>query len=792
MQAICNIRLWFTIFGQFFMKQSANKILFFVFLAFAPGFALAQINFKLKGTVYLDSLAYPGATITVAETGQKTITDSLGKYDFYLKPGKYKLQITAVGAYATLSRIWLKADTTLNFFLFANTKTLSEVKVNAKTQQRNLQSPQMGAEKLSMKTVGNIPLIFGERDVLKAIQLLPGIKSAGEGSAGFYVRGGAADQNLILMDEVPVYNASHLLGFFSTFNPDAVEDITIYKTGMPAQFGGRLSSVLDIKMKPPEAEHIKVSGGIGLISSKLTLQGPIKKEKANFLVSARRTYIDALLRLSPDSSINQNTLYFYDVNGKIDINLGAKDKLTLNGYLGRDKFGLSDVFGLTWGNVLGSAQYNHFFSDKLSSYTNASYSNYNSRLAISTELNNFNLFSQIADLSLRQTFLWLPSTRQTIRFGLSSIYHNVKPGEIKATGQTSLNPTFYQRRYSLENALFANSEWELARLTISAGLRLSGFSLFGPGSFLLTDDNGQIVNTLTYNRGQYIKTYLNLEPRLSLSYLLNSQSSIKASYVRNTQNLHMASNSTSTLPTDKWLSSTLMIKPELADQYAIGYYKDLANKQFELSIESYYKTLKNQIDYRDGADVFNADAIETQLLYGNGRAYGLEFLFRKKLGNLTGWLSYTISKTERKINGINNGNWYNARQDRTHDIAITGNYQLGKKWSISASWVYYTGDAITFPEGKYTIDQQPFFYYTQRNGYRMPAYHRLDLGATLQLKQKKRYSSSLSFSLYNAYGRNNAYAINFRASETQPGATEVVQTTLFKLLPAISYNFNFL
>lgn len=775
------------------MKPSPLGVLLSVLLLL-PLFSHAQQLFILTGIVKkLDSVPVSGATISIQELKKTLKTDSAGKFEIALKSGFYTLRATRLGLLGNTTSLNLTSDTSLVFTLTDNSNNLREVNVVAKTQQRDLQSAQMGAEKLSMQTVNNIPLIFGERDILKAIQLLPGIKSAGEGSAGFYVRGGAADQNLILMDEVPVYNAAHLLGFFSTFNPDAVDDITVYKTGMPAQFGGRLSSVLDIKMKQPQADHLKASGGIGLISSKLTLEGPIQKEKSSFLISGRRTYVDALLRLMPDSNINQNTLYFYDLNARLDFNLGKKDKLTFTGYLGSDKFGLSDTFGLTWGNILGSGQYRHFFGEKLSSNTSLSYSSYDSKLEISTGLNNFSIYSKINDWALRQTFLWLPNSKNTVKFGFNSTYHTVTPGQISSTGQSNLNPVSYQNRYSLENAIFANNDWKISNaLTINAGLRLSAFSLFGPGDFIVTDEDGNIAETQKYSKAQLAKTYLNLEPRLSLSYLINPLSSIKASYVRNSQNLHMISNSTASRPTDKWLSSTLMIKPELSDQYALGYYRDLWQKQVELSVETYYKTMQNQIDYRDGADVFNADAIETQLLYGKGRAYGIEFLFRKTQGDFTGWISYTLSKTERLINGINKNNWYNARQDRTHDIALVGSYKLNKKWSLSASWVYYTGDAVTFPSGKYFIDGQPFFYYTERNGYRMPAYHRLDLGANLQLAQRKKFTSELSFSLYNAYGRKNAYAISFRESEAQPGNTEVVQTTLFKLLPSVSYNFKFL
>jgi outer membrane cobalamin receptor len=761
-------------------------LLFFSFSAFA------QQNFTISGQVTSNGMPVEAATINIVELKQNIMADSLGKYEIQLKAGNYNFIISAVGVNTLRRTLRVNRNQTLNFQLTDNSNELNEVVISTSRDDRNLASPQMGAERLSMKAIKNIPLIFGERDVLKAIQLLPGIKSAGEGGAGIYVRGGSADQNLVLMDDVPVYNAAHLLGFFSTFNPDAVEDITVYKTGMPSQFGGRLSSVLDIKMRQGNSEKFSASGGIGLISSKLTLEGPIQKNKSSFIISGRRTYVDALLRLSPDSTINQNTMYFYDVNGKADFQLSDKDKLSFSGYLGSDKLGLAETFGLSWGNGIASAQWKHLFSPKLNSTTTASFTSYQNKIEVNTGIDNVKIFSQLEDWALKQNFFWQASENNLVRFGFNSIYHTVTPGEITSEGQSSYNPVNYQERYSLENAIFASSDWQATeKLNVGFGLRLTGFSIFGEGNFLRVDPEGNIINSTYYKSGELVKNYFNLEPRLALSYLIDTQSSVKASYVRNTQNMHLVSNSTSSRPSDKWLPSSLMVKPEISDQFAVGYYRNLLDNAFELNVESYYKSMDNQIDYRDGAETFNSDNIETQLLYGIGRAYGLELLFKKKKGDFTGWLSYTLSKTERQIAGINNGNWYNARQDRTHELALVGAYQLNEKWSLSASWIYYTGDAITFPSGKYNMDGQIFFYYTDRNAYRMPAYHRLDLGANLQLKKKKNFSSELSFSLYNAYGRKNAYSITFREAENDPTRTEVVRTTLFQFLPSISYNFKF-
>jgi hypothetical protein len=766
--------------------------LFILFFNFSCAVAFGQQTFTISGQIKSADGPLDAASIQVVEAKQTIVTDSLGNYIVELKAGSYTFIVTAVGMSTLKRQLRISRNQVLNFSLEDSANNLDEVIISTAKDTRSLASPQMGAERLTMKSIKNIPLIFGERDVLKAIQLLPGIKSAGEGGAGIYVRGGSADQNLVLMDDVPVYNAAHLLGFFSTFNPDAVEDITVYKTGMPSQYGGRLSSVLDIKMRQGDVEKLSASGGIGLISSKLTLEGPINKGKSSFLISGRRTYVDALLKLSPDSTINQNILYFYDLNGRADFQLGNNDKLIFTGYLGADKLGLAETFGITWGNAIASAQWKHIYTAKLTSATIASFTRYQNKIEVNTGIDNVRIFSQLRDWALKHNFFWQASDKNLVKFGFNSIYHRVTPGEVTSKGQSSFNDLNYQERFSLENAVFASSDWQATeKLNLALGLRLTGFSILGGSEYLNVDSEGNILSTTAYKRGELVKTYLNLEPRLALSYLLDAKSSLKASYVRNVQNMHMISNSTSSRPSDKWLPSSLMVKPEISDQLALGYYRNLFDNTFEINVESYFKTMDNQIDYRDGAETFNSDNIETQILYGGGRAYGLEFLFKKKKGDFTGWLSYTLSKTERQINGINSGNWYNARQDRTHELALVGTYQLNERWNLSASWIYYTGDAITFPSGKYNMDGQVFFYYTNRNAYRMPAYHRLDLGANLQLKKRKNYSSELSLSLYNAYGRKNAYSITFREAENDPTKTEVVRTTLFQFLPSVSYNFKF-
>lgn len=769
---------------------------FGLLLTAAPAFALAQQKITIGGVIKAksDGETVIGAAVK-AGSAAGTVTNEYGFYSLTLPPGEHKIEISSVGLQTQYFTLNLTRDTTINLSLDDGTNSLQEVTITENTGGRSLSSAQTSVEKLSTKEIANIPVLFGERDILKAIQLLPGIKSAGDGNSGMFVRGGAADQNLILLDEAPVYNAAHLLGFFSTFNTDAVKDVTVYKGGMPAQYGGRLSSVLDIKMNDGNNQDFDVSGGVGLISAKLNVEGPIQKDKSSFLISGRRTYADMFLKLSDE--YKDNSLYFYDLNAKVNYNLGEKDRLYLSGYFGKDKLGASfgegQGFGLEWGNATGTLRWNHIFSNKLFSNTSFIFSNYNYKVSIKTGAYDFNIFSQIQDFNFKEELQWYVGNRHNLRIGINSIYHTIRPGEVTSGDESTLTSAQLQKRYSWENAAYISDNWKVAdNVNVSIGLRASAFTILGKGDFYNVDAAGTILDTLSYGRGEAVKTYFNLEPRLAASWQFNSSSSIKASYVRNTQNLHLISNSTSSSPTDKWIASTNIIKPEISDQVSLGYYKNLADNKYELTVEGYYKTMQNQVDYRDGANVYTSNnAIETELLYGKGRSYGLEVLLKKKVGKLSGWLSYTLSKTERQINGINNNEWYNARQDRTHDIAIVASYQVSPKWNLSANWVYYTGDAITFPAGKYQVDGQTVYYYTQRNAYRMPSYHRLDIGATCKLKESRKWSHELSFSLYNAYGRENAYTIYFRDSKEDPNKTEAVKVALFKFIPSISYNFKF-
>lgn len=751
-------------------------------------------NYSLHGTIKSarSGEALIGVSVTVRGSSTATVSNEYGFYSLTLPAGNYTLILTAIDMQPKALEVLLNKDMQVNPEMEVDARELEGVTITSNSASRSLSAPQMSVEKLNLQEIKNIPVLFGERDILKTIQLLPGIKAAGEGNSGFYVRGGAADQNLILLDEAPVYNASHLLGFFSTFNSDAIKNVTLYKGAMPAQYGGRLASVVDIKMNDGNNRDFGVSGGIGLVASRLNIEGPIQKEKSSFLISGRRTYADVLFKLFSDSSFKNAQLYFYDLNVKMNFIIDDKNKLYLSGYFGRDVLSQEDIAGINWGNATGTLRWNHIFNKKLFSNTSLIFSNYDYKINVNSESTKFGILSRIRDWNIKEELQWYANNRNTVSFGINAIYHTIRPGEISVANESgTVTIQGLEDRYSLENAVYASNNWRGDNWGLTYGMRLSVFSILGEGDYYTLNDEGSVIETKRYKKGELVKTYINPEPRIAASYQLNTSSALKLSYTRNTQNLHLISNSTTSSPTDKWVASTNIIKPGIADQVAIGYYKNLNNNLYELTVEAYYKNMQNQVDYRNGAQVFTNQPIETQLLYGKGRAYGIEWLLKKTAGRFSGWISYTLSKTERNIPGINDNNWYNARQDRTHDFAIVGSYQLNKKWVLSANWIFYTGDAVTYPSGKYTVNNEVYFYYSERNGYRMPNYHRLDIGATKQLKKGKRFSSELNFSLYNAYGRQNAYQINFRESETDPDKTEAVQISLFTFVPSVSYNFKF-
>lgn len=757
--------------------------------------SFAQNKFTISGTVKDAQTGETliGASIRLQEVaGNGSSTNAYGFFSINAIAGNYSVMVSYIGYEAVIKTINLQTNIRLNVELNPGT-SLSEVVISGKAaKNEQVVNPQMGIDKLSMSDIKNIPVLFGEKDILKTIQLLPGIKSAGEGNSGFYVRGGSADQNLILLDEATVYNASHLLGFFSTFNADAIKDVSLYKGGMPAQYGGRLASVVDIKMDDGNQKGFAAEGGIGLIASRLKVEGPIVKDKGSFMISGRRTYADLFLGLSGDSTLKESSLYFYDLNAKANFLLNDKNRIYLSGYFGKDVLGLGNTFSMNWGNATTTARWNHLFSSKLFSNTTLIYSNYNYTIQNSSNSNDFKVTSSIKDYHLKQDFQYYANDQHILRFGLNVIHHTIAPGKITTSATSGINDKSIEDRYGLETAAYIADEWKAGnRLSVIYGLRLSSFSLLGPGVFRTYAPDGAIKNTATYNAGTMVKSYLNLEPRASLSYQLDSSSAVKASYNRNTQNMHLLSNSTATLPTDLWVMSSNNIKTEIADQGALGYYRNFKDNQYEFSAEVYYKDMQNQIDYKNAAELRANENVESQLLFGNGRAYGIELFVKKKYGDFNGWIGYTLSRTERSFHGINDGAYFPAKQDRTHDLSAVAIYQISKRWTFSGTFVYSTGNAVTFPSGKYTVDGQTTLYYGPRNGYRMPDYHRLDIGATLEGRQRKWFQSSWTFGLYNAYNRKNAYVIDFKDDPDDPSRTQAEQTALFGIIPSVTWNFKF-
>lgn len=764
------------------------QILGMIVFLFLSSTALAQ-NFTISGSVIDAETGEDllGATIVLKGTTTGAISNTYGFYSLSLPKGKHEINYSFIGYKTITKEVSLTKDLTFNIKLVPDNSLLKEVVITAERNDENIRAAEMGIEKLSMNQLEKIPVLFGEKDVLKTIQLLPGISATSEGSSGFTVRGGSPDQNLILLDGAPVYNASHLMGFFSVFNSDALKDVTVYKGGIPANFGGRASSVIDISMKDGNNQKISASGGLGLISSRLTVEGPIIKDKMSFIVSGRRSYAD-FIGQATNLLDDDMDLYFYDLNAKVNYKINEKNRIFLSGYFGKDVFGFGSAFGMDWGNTTGTLRWNHLFSKKLFSNTTLIYSNFDYGFKVGDDVN---MSSGIEDYGFKQDFTWYLNPQNTIKYGFSSTHHSFNPGLLTFENDDS-QEVVLDKKQGLESAIYISNNQKIGGLfSAEYGLRLSTFNQLGAGWANTYNDENEIADSVYFDKGEIMQTYFEYEPRVSLSYLLNESSSVKASYNRMAQYLHLLSNSTSGQPTDTWMPSSTNLKPQVVTQYSLGYFKNFNKNKFEFSIEGYYKDMDNVVDYKDGTDIMLNENIEAYVLSGIGRSYGLEFYLKKKYGKFTGWVSYTLSRTERKIDGINNNEWYLAKYDKTHDISIVGTYQINKKMSISATWVYYTGNAVTFPSGKYEYENSTIPYYTERNGYRMPNYHRLDLNFHLDGKTRKRFETGWDFSVYNAYNRYNAYSISFQESESNPGSTEAVKLSLFGIVPSVSWNFKF-
>jgi hypothetical protein len=737
-----------------------------------------------------------GANVFEASNGVGAVTNLYGFYSLTLPAGNYQIEFSYIGYEVKTVEVSLTGNKTLDVEVSEASVAIQEIVVSAEREDRNVESVAMSKEKMAIEKIKNIPVVFGEVDLIKAIQLLPGVQTVGEGQSGFFVRGGNADQNLILLDEAPVYNASHLLGFFSVFNADAIKDVQLYKGGIPASYGGRLSSVLDVRMKDGNAKKFTASGGIGSISSRLTVEAPIVKDKSSFIVSGRRTYVDVFIPLfaKNDTTLADTKLYFYDLNLKANYRLGEKDKLYLSGYFGRDVFG-SQNFRIEWGNGTGTLRWNHVFSNKLFSNVTLIYSDFDYFLGSSDDVEGFKWDSKIKDYSLKLDFNYYLNPRNSIKFGYQGTRHKFQPGFARGTGDESIfNELRLPTTNSLEHGIYVENEQEFTPVLSGIyGLRLSLFQNIGAATVYQYDDAFNVVDSARYGSGEVYQSYLNFEPRVGLRLKLDDDKSIKASYNRTVQYMQLASNSQSATPFDVWFPSSPNVKPQKADQVALGYFQNFQNNLYEASVEVYYKKSQNAIDFKDYADLFLNRFLEGELRFGQARAYGAEFMLKKTKGKLTGWLAYTLAKSERQINEINNGNWYSTNYDKTHDISLVTSYELNKRSTLSLNFVYGTGAPTTFPTGRFVYNGEVLPVYSDRNGARMPDYHRMDLSYVLRNKEKpgRKLFWDLNFSIYNLYNRHNAYTITFKEDEEKPGSTYAEKTYLFPILPSVTWNFKF-
>ena len=822
------------------IKVKKNLISLFFFLSFVS-FINAQEKQKFTISGYVKDASNGeysiGATVYIKELLKGGNTNQYGFYSITVDKGTYHIIVSYVGYESLEKEIVLNKDIRLNVDLKPTSINAKEVEVSSERSDKNVSSTTVGAVKLDMEEIKKIPAFMGEIDVLKTIQLLPGVKSAGDGNAGFYVRGGGPDQNLILLDEAVVYNASHLLGFFSVFNGDAISSVNLIKGGMPAQYGGRLASVLDIQMKEGNNKAFHAEGGIGIISSRVTIEGPIKKDTGSFIVSARRTYIDAVARpfARPGSTLKSSGYYFYDVNAKANYRLSDKDRIFLSGYFGQDILNFNDSpsqfkLGVAWGNATGVVRWNHLFNQKLFMNVSGIFSNYSFSFGANQESFQFKLFSGIRDFNTKVDFGYFPSIRHKIKFGANYIFHIFTPTSISAKeGDTNFDFGPIKRQRAHESAVYISDDFDLTeKFKVYAGLRYSNFMMIGPFDRYLKDPvTGQTSGVIHYNENQEVKDYGGLEPRATLCYQFNSKSSIKASYTYNLQYISLVSLSALTLPTDTWVPASDVVQPQKCTQYSLGYFRNFKDNLFETSVEVYYKNLTNQIQYKDGSlpgtDV--NDNADNSFVFGKGQAYGTELFIKKRYGKFNGWVGYTLSWTTLTFPDLNGGKTFYAKYDRRHDVSIVLSYDLSKKWTFSAVWVYSTGNAITVPTSYYFVEGNFVTEYGDRNAFRMPAYHRLDLSVTLtpdkekHLARKKsrltnryerkgkdvstlaypkkwlkNYDQSWNFSIFNVYDRHNPYIVYFANTGSAYDGTlqiKAKQVYLFPILPSVTWNFKF-
>ena len=784
-----------------------TRIFLLFFLCFSLGFS--QNTYTLSGSVYekegQETLI--GANIIIPALNTGTTTNEYGFYSITLEAGTYEVLISYIGFDTQRAVVTLSQNISQNFSIAESTDQLDEVVLETNVERVNIKSPQMSVNALTANSIKQIPVVFGEADVIKAITLLPGVSNGGEGSGGFNVRGGSTDQNLILLDEATLFNSSHLFGFFSVFNPDAIKNIKLYKGGIPAKYGGRVASVLDIYQKEGNKNEFHGNGGIGLVASRILLEGPLKKERGSFLIGGRSTYAHLFLPLFDIDNI----AYFYDLNTKLSYRLDPNNKIYLSGYFGRDVFNVSNSFENTYGNTVVNFRWNHLFSEQLFSNLSLIYSDY--YYGLDLNFVGFEWNSGIQNMNIKYDLKHYLNDRYSLEYGLHSTYYTFNPGVIQPNGPTSgINKEELTKKYAFENAVYVDIKQQINdKLSLSYGARLSSFLRLGQDELNTYDNdiavafnpNLQIYESVEPNgsiktsSGSIEKSFLNIEPRIAAAYLLDDDSSVKLSYNRMAQYLHLLSNTTAPTPLDVWAPSGKYIKPQLLDQLAIGYFKNYADYSFE--IEAFYKKTKNRIDYIDGANLIANKAIEQVLLNGRSRAYGLEFLLRKNKGRFKGWLAYTISKAEQKTAGrnasepgINNGKWYHTPFDKTHDLSLTGSYTINEKWKLNTNLLFQTGQPTTYPNGQYTYNGLVIPTYEARNSSRLPAYHRMDVSATYIPKPDKikGWNGEWVFSIYNLYNRKNAQSLNFRQN-IDTGQNEALKLSIFGVVGAVTYNFKF-
>lgn len=798
--------------------------LFAILLLFVSISAISQNKYTISGNIKDASNGEDliGAAVRIEGTTLGAISNVYGFYSLSLSEGSYTLNVSYLGFQTITKEITVNSDIKLDFEMSEEQEQLEEVVVTAERADANVTSTEMSVNKLDIKTIQKMPALLGEVDVIRSIQLLPGVSTVGEGASGFNVRGGSVDQNLILLDEAPVYNSSHLFGFFSVFNPDAVKDVKLIKGGIPAQYGGRLSSVLDIRNKEGNLKEFGATGGVGLIFSRLTVEAPIVKDKASFLIAGRRSYADVLAAPFLSDDLSGSQFYFYDLSAKVNYKLDEKNRLFLSGYFGRDVFGAGEDFRFNWGNATGTLRWNHLFNDKLFFNLSAIYSDYDYELGFGSGADAFDWSSRLFNYSLKPEFTWYANSNNTLTFGAQSILFDFEPANASGVSEGVETDISLDNKYGLETAFYVANEQKVgSRIALKYGLRYSIFDYMGPGEayelgFIEPNAGSKpIIGSESYGRWETIKLYGNLEPRFAIRYELNEESSIKASYNRMAQYVQLVSNTTASIPLDVWNPSTNNIEPALADQVALGYFRNFKNNAYETSVEVYYKESQNLLEFIDNADLLINPFLEADLLPARGRAYGAEFFVKKTQGRINGWVSYTLSRAERKAPGINNTDWFPSRFDQTHNVSVVGFYDVSKRVSLSANFTYISGTPATFATNGYYIQgfYVPHNPENRRNNYRNPAYHRLDLSMTINGKKVKKNGKErknrdyLVISIYNVYNRANAFSVfqeqfDFERRKLQtnpgqllPGESFTPQGTKYsiiaRIIPSISYNFEF-